>query len=307
MKKFIFTCMAIAVVCLLSIAERSSAQTGILRGGNLVFTNSSGGTVTLAPPSGLLRNYTLTLPTAQSAVGRFLYDSSGFLKWGIPTAASAGTGAMTIGNTTPQYTPDNSQYLFDVEYAPGTMGPLPGAVLVSQTDNPNPVAYGLHVQAKNTNALASGVIVKGLVVTVSNAGSGTQVGMCVDATGRDQLTDYAMLLTGGNSGIGTSTPLEMLEVNGNVRISGQQGLKITEWNGTAATAGTMGTATLVAGTKVVATTSVTANSRIFLTVQTQAGGVGKVYVSARTAGTSFTITSTNATETSTVAWVIIEP
>ena len=68
-----------------------------------------------------------------------------------------------------------------------------------------------------------------------------------------------------------------------------------------------GTATLVAGTVTVSNTSVTANSRILLTIQTPGGAVGAVYVSARTAGTSFTITSTSGTDTSTVAYEIIEP
>lgn len=71
---------------------------------------------------------------------------------------------------------------------------------------------------------------------------------------------------------------------------------------------TMGVATLVAGAVTVNTTKVSTNSRIFLTVQ---GGtitnVGAVYVSARTAGTSFVISSLNVLDTSDVAWVIIEP
>ncbi len=70
---------------------------------------------------------------------------------------------------------------------------------------------------------------------------------------------------------------------------------------------TMGTATLVGGTATVSTTKVTANSRIFLTTNTAAGTVGTPYVSARSAGTSFTITSTSGSDTSTVAWIIIEP
>ena len=70
---------------------------------------------------------------------------------------------------------------------------------------------------------------------------------------------------------------------------------------------TMGTAVLVGGTVVVSTTKVTANSRIFLTVQTSGGTVGSEYISARTAATSFTITSTSGSDTSTVAWFIVEP
>jgi len=71
---------------------------------------------------------------------------------------------------------------------------------------------------------------------------------------------------------------------------------------------TSGIVTLVGGTATVSTTKVTANSRIFLTVN---GGtltnVGSPYISARTAGTSFAITSTNASDASDVAWFIIEP
>lgn len=79
--------------------------------------------------------------------------------------------------------------------------------------------------------------------------------------------------------------------------------------GFAASEGTnakQGTATLVAGTVVVANTSVTATSRIFLTIQSPGGTVGAPYVSARTAGTSFTITSTSSTDTSVVAYEIFE-
>jgi hypothetical protein len=69
----------------------------------------------------------------------------------------------------------------------------------------------------------------------------------------------------------------------------------------------MGVVTLVGGTATVANTSVTANSRIFLTSQTDGGTPGFLRVSARSAGTSFTITSGSGTDTSTVAWVIFEP
>ena len=69
----------------------------------------------------------------------------------------------------------------------------------------------------------------------------------------------------------------------------------------------MGTSTLVAGTVTVSTTAVTATSRIFLTSQADGGTVGFQRVSARTAATSFTITSSSGTDTSTIAWFIVEP
>lgn len=69
----------------------------------------------------------------------------------------------------------------------------------------------------------------------------------------------------------------------------------------------MGTSSLVAGSVVVNTTAVTASSRIFLTPQNTSGTAGAVSVSARTAGSSFTMSSTSSTDTRSIAWLIIEP
>lgn len=72
---------------------------------------------------------------------------------------------------------------------------------------------------------------------------------------------------------------------------------------------TLGVATLVGGTVTVLTAKVTASSRIFVTVQAL-GGIAApvgVAVTARVAGTSFTITSASELDTSTVAWEIVEP
>jgi hypothetical protein len=69
----------------------------------------------------------------------------------------------------------------------------------------------------------------------------------------------------------------------------------------------MGRATLVAGTVTVATTAVAATSEVFLTCQTPGGTPGFLRVSARTAGVSFTIQSSSGTDTSVVAWMIVEP
>lgn len=68
----------------------------------------------------------------------------------------------------------------------------------------------------------------------------------------------------------------------------------------------IGTAVLVAGTVTVANTSVTANSLIFLTSQVNGGTPGFLRITAKTASTSFVITSSSNTDTSTVAWNIIE-
>lgn len=71
----------------------------------------------------------------------------------------------------------------------------------------------------------------------------------------------------------------------------------------------MGVGTLNSGTNVViATTAVTSASRIFLTTQAVAGATpGTPVVVSRVAGTSFTIKSTGTADTSTIAWMIVEP
>lgn len=68
-----------------------------------------------------------------------------------------------------------------------------------------------------------------------------------------------------------------------------------------------GVTTLVAGTITVSNTAVTATSRIFIAAQLDGGTVGFIRVSSRVAGTSFTITSSNALDTSTVAYEIFQP
>lgn len=70
---------------------------------------------------------------------------------------------------------------------------------------------------------------------------------------------------------------------------------------------TMGVATLSGTATTVNTNKVTASSRIFLTGQNANGGVPAfMYVSGRSAGTSFTIANAG-TDTSIVAWLLIEP
>lgn len=70
---------------------------------------------------------------------------------------------------------------------------------------------------------------------------------------------------------------------------------------------TMGRSTLVAGTVTVSTTKVTANSEIYTSCQTVGGTPGFLRVSARSAGTSFTILSSNLADTSVCSWLILEP
>lgn len=96
---------------------------------------------------------------------------------------------------------------------------------------------------------------------------------------------------------------QMLSTRGHFRVAGAgSGLRVAEGSNAK-----QGTAVLVAGTVTVANTSVTSTSRIFLTSNTDGGTPGFLRVSTRSVGVSFTITSSNAADTSTVAYQIFEP
>jgi hypothetical protein len=68
----------------------------------------------------------------------------------------------------------------------------------------------------------------------------------------------------------------------------------------------MGTATLVGGTIAVSNTSVTANTRIFISRSTAGGTLGHLSTT-QIASTSFTVNSDSGADTSTVNWLLIEP
>lgn len=70
----------------------------------------------------------------------------------------------------------------------------------------------------------------------------------------------------------------------------------------------MGTGTLSGGTVTISNTSVTANSVIFLQdTSSSLTNVGVLSVTAKVAGTSFTVSSTSALDTSTFNYIIYEP
>jgi hypothetical protein len=66
-----------------------------------------------------------------------------------------------------------------------------------------------------------------------------------------------------------------------------------------------GTATLAGGTIAVVNANVTANSIVRVSNKTDGGTPGALYISARSAGTSFTIKSTSGTDTSVVYWEVL--
>lgn len=107
---------------------------------------------------------------------------------------------------------------------------------------------------------------------------------------------------GVNNAIVATMTLRKFSMSGslNTSIAGY-GLTIAEGDDAK-----QGVADLVLGVAIVSNKSVTANSRIFLTAQDN-NTVGALRVSARTAGVSFTISSSFLLDTGTVAYEIFEP
>lgn len=96
--------------------------------------------------------------------------------------------------------------------------------------------------------------------------------------------------------------MNFAEFNRNLSISGINRAN-TAIEGTN---GKMGVATLAAGAATINNTSVTANSRIFLTAQSGTLNIGTVGVTTRVPGTSFSISSTNALDTRQIAYQIFD-
>jgi hypothetical protein len=113
----------------------------------------------------------------------------------------------------------------------------------------------------------------------------------------------------GSGAAGTDVHLDRLAAN-NLTLTGAdfdigtagRGLQIKEGSNAR-----MGQATLVAGTVTVTNNTVTGSTRIFLSRMSAGGTLGQLSISAVTVGTNFTIISSNAGDTSTVNWLLIEP
>lgn len=177
-------------------------------------------------------------------------------------------------------------------------------------------AGGLTV-ANGTTTLNGAVNVNGNIVVaggvIANYGASSASRVVATAVGGDNFDRWHALASGFQEwSDGTTTPdvnlyrrtTDQLATDNDFVINGSgKGLRIKEGGAGAK----MGAVNLVGGTVVVNTTAITNNSRVFLTNQGQVGTAGILRMSAKTAGTSFTITSSSASDASLVAWMIVEP
>jgi hypothetical protein len=205
----------------------------------------------------------------------FTLDSAGNITTSgtVSAAGQAVTGNQTISGT------------LAVTSAQGTSGVLQ---ITNTVDNSSDGS--IHMEQFDAASRAIGIRVTGESQQRYLLGTDGSMGWGAGATARDTFlgrTAAGLLsVTGGTSFSVTSAG---------------QGLRVAEGSNAK-----QGTVALVGGTATVANTSVTSTSRIFLTSQADGGTPGWLRVSARVAGTSFTITSSSASDTSTVAYEIFE-
>lgn len=234
--------------------------------------------------TGSTASQTLTLPTAASLNG---------IQYGVINDA---TVSVTVATTSSQTISTKTGTVTSVVLQPGDRLSVVsdgsnwrGVIIpVGQTAN-----TWTAVQTLNDGKLVLAGATSGTTTLKANATAGTTTITFPAAT------DTVAVLGTAQSFTATQT------INADLKLgTAGNGLYIKE-----GTNATMGVATLTAGTVTVSTTKVTANSRIQLTAQSL-GTItvpAALAVSARTASTSFTILSSNLTDTSVVAWVILEP
>lgn len=169
-------------------------------------------------------------------------------------------------------------------------------------------ASGTQVNA--SNALSGGIIAIAQNPNASASEFGGYFGLNASGT-----PTYGRAVIIADNASETAVPIALFRRTGTIRstvdsngnfVASVAGVGILIKEGTNAM---MGVGTLSGGTVTISTTKVTANSRIMLTVQSL-GTVSvtkAVGITARTPGTSFVITSADATDTSIVAWEIFEP
>lgn len=162
---------------------------------------------------------------------------------------------------------------------------------------------GLTTLAALTQVGTASINASGAAVTTIGTG-GTGAVNIGNATGNTAVTGSLTATTTLTATLGAITA-----TNGNVVLgtSGNKILSTSVASTTTAGANSFGKVTLVAGAAVVATTSALTNSIIFLTTQAL-GTVATpmpIAVTARTNATSFTITSSDGTDTSSIGWMII--
>lgn len=231
--------------------------------------------------------------------------TAGASNWAIRT----GLGLIQVGDSILSNT---SNYVFS-----GTQTTPSSSVasnFILQSSGSSPIAYLVNAEFDSYHS-GSGTVdnmtALNPTTTVNGGGVVTSLrALSIDPlsiSGGSSVTNaYGIFVddwSGASSTWAIKTGVGKVEFGDNLSIStAGKGLRVKEGSNAK-----QGVAALSGGSVVVSNTSITANSRIFLTVQSPSGTLGNVYVASRVNGTSFTVSSTNILDNSTFAFQIFEP
>lgn len=242
-----------------------------------------------------------TISSAGLTIGGVLWSTSqSFFRDGgfaLYNSNVGTTGTLTLGNNNFNYTGTSgtrSEVTVSRVVAPtsgtGNINLLTIGSTINQTGGANGTITGLILSPVFTSLGGTYV---GITGTYSNANA-----KFLNQTGANTTSTHVGKIRFGDTTVPTT---DQVEITGNLNLT-TAGNKIKVATGSNASAGT---ATLVGGTVTVNTTAVTASSLIFFEVDTPGGTQGFLSKGTVTPGTSFVINSTSGTETSTVAWWLI--
>jgi len=209
---------------------------------------------------------------------------------GVTNGSVTSAGAWTLGAT--GFTGTHTFNANVVRILPGSGV---DSTIAAKADNAGSLAL----------AGASGAANGGVIILNGNshASKANIIEFQTAASGRGTISAAGLWTIGTAAGTQAHVVNGSLEVSSDLKVTtAGKGLFVKEGSNAK-----MGVSTLVAGTVTVATTAVTASSRIFLTSQSDGGTPGFQRITTRTALTSFVITSSNGADTSVIAWMIVEP
>jgi hypothetical protein len=167
-----------------------------------------------------------------------------------------------------------------------------GAMFLGRNTGTSPVQFGVYAGLNATDPTFTSA-----ALIADNSDQTSPIALF-----RDNGTVIATIADGAKMRIGdATTPTEVLDVVGNLSLV-TAGNKIKITTGSNAS---VGTGTLSGGTVTVSTTAVSASSLIFIQYTGSLTNSGQLTISAKSAGTSFTVTSTNASDANTFNWWII--
>lgn len=222
------------------------------------------------------------------------------------TATSQGTGSgggRILGFSTDR----NEQHGLQVTSTNATGTPLLLDAIALRRDGRNGESGGGGFAGLNITAFPGSVIIGSIQVFP---------GVDDDGTGVNS-PQYGLLLAGNNSSK-TAVLIGAGWIQGATTGISDDGTSNAQYGSVvqatgptsapvAALQARQGRALLSGGTVIVNSPLVTATSNIQLTIQTPGGSIGFPYVASRVPGTSFTIQSSNGSDSSTIAWVLTDP